>query len=190
LSPPPSASPSNSSICVSGRQCSNGTWGHQRRGHERRHRTLHTTVPNWRYRDLQQEPAAGLAVGCVFPLGGAAAVAAASVIVFLPGCPRCGVPWSTGRMLLICAPIIGGAQSWICRRRIVIRWALPNKQLARSPSIAEPSVVQADDDASHGPASSLARRAYFSLVSLRCLFAVLQPACFSSPGLSESMRAP
>lgn len=130
-------------------------------------------------------------VRCVrFPLGGAAAVAAASVIVFLPGCPRCGVPWSTGRMLLICAPIIGGAQSWICRRRIVIRWALPNKQLARSPSIAEPSVVQADDDASHGPASSLARQAYFSLVSLRCLFAVLQPACFSSPGLSESMRAP
>jgi hypothetical protein len=64
----PFVSPSISSICLSGRQCPNGTWEH-----------LGVTkdgiaVPNWRYRDLQQDLLQGSPSGfvrCVrFPLGG------------------------------------------------------------------------------------------------------------------------
>jgi hypothetical protein len=82
-------------------------------------------VPSWRYRDLQQRAAAGLAIGgrplCPFYLGGRGGRLRHGL---LSGCPSCGVPWSTGRMFrqeLVCAPITGGAQSWICRSRIVIR---------------------------------------------------------------------
>jgi hypothetical protein len=61
---------------------------------------FHTTVPSWRYRDLQQELLQGSPSGAVrfvrFPW---AAVAAASVIVFLPGSPKV---WRISRTM-VCA---------------------------------------------------------------------------------------
>jgi hypothetical protein len=149
-------------------------------------------VPSWRYRDLQQRAAAGLAIGgrplCPFYLGGRGGRLRHGL---LSGCPSCGVPWSTGRMF---RQEIGMRSNH--RRRAVLdlsqsncdsRASLTNNSLALS-STAEPSMVSP----AMMPASSissLAWQAYFSLASLRCLSAVLQPACFALLGLSESMRA-
>jgi hypothetical protein len=119
------------------------------RGHQRRHRCTKLAVPG-----STAGPAAGLAIGvctlCAFSLG-RAAVAAAPVIVFLPGCPSCGVPWSTGRMF---RQEIGMRSNH--RRRAVLdlsqsncdsRASLTNNSLALS-STAEPFGGQPGDDAS------------------------------------------
>jgi hypothetical protein len=109
-------------------------------------------VPSWRYRDLQQRAAAGLAIGgrplCPFYLGGRGGRLRHGL---LSGCPSCGVPWSTGRMF---RQEIGMRSNH--RRRAVLdlsqsncdsRASLTNNSLALS-STAEPSVVSPGDDAS------------------------------------------
>ena len=155
----------------------------------------HTTVPNWRYRDLQQDLLQGSPSGfvrCVrFPWAGGRGGRLRHHRL-LPGCPRCGVPWSTGRN---CRQEIGMRSNHRWRAVLVLSQA--NCDSLGAPrqttptlfnSIAEPSVVRPTMMPA-SPASSLARRAYLFLASLRCLFAVLQPAGFSLLGLSESMRA-
>jgi hypothetical protein len=82
-------------------------------------------VPSWRYRDLQQRAAAGLAIGgrplCPFYLGGRGGRLRHGLLSGCPSVAYRGPLVACFARKLVCAPITGGAQSWICRSRIVIR---------------------------------------------------------------------